>query len=87
MRRASVAAMVLGLWMAGIPLAAVAAAVQGPQMQWQQSGKCNQDAFAKYPDYTPESNVKREAWRRVCLRDAHIAAPDTPLPRTDGADR
>jgi hypothetical protein len=29
--------------------------------------------------------AKREAFRRECLREQHIAAPDTPLPQVSGA--
>ena len=79
--------MLASVSVAGIALAARAAdqAIQGPQTQWRESNKCNQDAFKKFPDYTPEANLQREAFRRDCMRDLHIAAPDTPLPPASGA--
>ncbi|HUK60406.1 MAG TPA: hypothetical protein VLV50_14350 [Stellaceae bacterium] len=87
MRRRSWAAFLLGIWVTGLPLAARAIdqGVQGPENQWKQTDKCGAAAFKKYPDYTPEANAKREAYRRECLRSLHIAAPDTPLPPVSGA--
>ncbi len=81
------AALLLGVWVAALPCAVRATdlGARGPEAQWKESDKCSQDAFKKYPDYTPETNVKREAFRRECLRDQHIAAPDTPLPQVGGA--
>jgi hypothetical protein len=48
--------------------------------QWNTADTCAKNAWKKYPDYTPDSNTKREAFRRDCLRDHLVAAPDTPLP-------
>lgn len=48
---------------------------------WQQIDKCNRAAIKAFPDYTPESLAKREAFRRNCLRQANL--PDdvtTPPP-------
>jgi hypothetical protein len=42
---------------------------------WKQANLCAKDAFKKFPDYTAESNAKRDAARRECLRDHKL--PDT----------
>lgn len=42
---------------------------------WRQADRCAHEAFQKYPDYTPDSNAKREVARRACLRDHHLPAP------------
>jgi len=42
---------------------------------WRQADHCAQQAFQKFPDYTPESNAKREAARRACLRDHRLPEP------------
>jgi hypothetical protein len=39
---------------------------------WKQGDVCARDAFKKFPDYTVESNAKREAARQACLRDHHL---------------
>jgi hypothetical protein len=89
MGKGSVIAIAMTAVLAGAPLAARAAdaSAQSQEKQGGLADKCSKDAFAKYPDYTPDSNVRREAWRRNCLRNHDIAAPDTPLPRVSGADQ
>jgi hypothetical protein len=77
MRKAAFALIVL-LLSVGFAGAAFAQA-QGLQNVWKSADQCAKDAFATYPDYTPEANDKREEFRRACLRDHKIAAPDTPL--------
>jgi hypothetical protein len=56
---------------------------------WKLGDRCAQDAFKKFPDYTPESNAKREAARRACLRDHRLPEPGgaqaTPPPAPDAA--
>lgn len=42
---------------------------------WKQANLCAKDAFKKFPDYTVDSNAKRDAARRECLRDHKL--PDT----------
>jgi len=81
--------MAAAAFLAGLPCGARAAdaSAQSQEKLWGLADKCGRDAFAKYPDYTPDSNVKREAFRRNCLRSHEIAAPDTPLPRVSGADQ
>jgi hypothetical protein len=79
MRKAAVALIVL-LLSVGFAGAAFAQA-QGLQNGWKTADHCAQDAFAKYPDYTPEANAKREEFRRACLRNHEIAAPDQPQPQ------
>jgi len=52
---------------------------------WRQTDRCAHEAFQKYPDYTPQSNAKREAARRACLRDHHLPAPGSAaVPPQDG---
>ena len=51
---------------------------------WQQMDKCARAAIKAFPDYTPASLAKREAFRRNCLRQANL--PDggdtlSPPPR------
>jgi hypothetical protein len=54
---------------------------------WKQGDRCAEEAFKEFPDYTPESNAKREAARRACLRDHRLPdsggaqAPQTPTPQ------
>ncbi|HXQ51765.1 MAG TPA: hypothetical protein VN802_11775 [Stellaceae bacterium] len=42
---------------------------------WKQADLCAHDSFKKFPDYTPESNAKRDAARRECLRNHKL--PET----------
>jgi len=39
---------------------------------WKQSDNCAQEAFRKYPDYTPQSNARREAARQACQRNHRL---------------
>ena len=48
--------------------------------EWHGMDVCAHQAFEKYPDYTRQSNLDREAYRRACLRRSQLPAPDTPLP-------
>jgi len=58
------------------PLAARADANQkNSSAAWRQADRCAQQAFQKFPDYTAESNAKREAARRACLRDHRLPEP------------
>jgi len=56
---------------------------------WKQGDRCAQDAFKKFPDYTPEANAKREAARRACLRNHRLpdagGAQAAPAPARDAA--
>lgn len=45
---------------------------------WHAMDQCAHDAFQKFPDYTAQSNQKREAYRRACLRKKGLPAPDGP---------
>lgn len=38
---------------------------------WRQSDDCARAAFKQYPDYTPESNAKRDRALRLCLARNH----------------
>lgn len=50
---------------------------------WKQATRCTQDAFKKFPDYTPEGNAQRETARRECLRNFKIPEP-AAAPQTSG---
>ncbi len=51
-------------------------------MVWRQMDNCTRAAQKAYPDYTPESNAKREAARQACLRNGNLpgeaSAPPSP---------
>ena len=49
--------------------------------QWHTMDDCSRQAFRKYPDYTAEANAKREAFRRLCLRNKSLPAPETTTPQ------
>lgn len=70
----------LGPALASVLLAPAALAADLNQQNafaaWKTGDSCAQEAFKKYPDYTPEGNAKREEARRVCLRTHHLPAPD-----------
>jgi|SRR5579859_2185230 hypothetical protein len=39
---------------------------------WQQSDTCGKDSFRKFPDYTAEAALRRDAYMRDCLRQHHL---------------
>ncbi|HUK00338.1 MAG TPA: hypothetical protein VLV85_18950 [Stellaceae bacterium] len=47
---------------------------------WRAMDKCNDTAHKAYPDYTPESNAKREAARKKCLRGGNLPGDASPAP-------
>jgi hypothetical protein len=47
---------------------------------WRAMDKCNDAAQKAYPDYTPESNAKREAARQKCLRGSNLPGDASPAP-------
>jgi hypothetical protein len=53
---------------------------------WKQATRCAQDAFKKFPDYTPAANAQRETARRECLRNHKLPAP-APAPQASGEAR
>jgi hypothetical protein len=89
MRKVALALIVLGVsagwWAAALAQGTVPGVVPQTQGQWKTADQCGKDALAKYPDYTPEGNAQREAFRRTCLRNHQLAAPDAPLPQSYGA--
>lgn len=73
-----------------LPLVAVAALAAVPAARadqnwktssavWKAMDDCTRAAQKAYPDYTRESNAKREAYRQQCLRNANLPA-DTAAP-------
>lgn len=58
------------------------ASSQGTQVikNWKTSDKCAQQAQTAFPDFTPESNAKRDAQLKVCLEGQRLAprAPSGP---------
>lgn len=39
---------------------------------WRAQDACAKKAFKQFPDYTPESNAKREEARRLCLATGNL---------------
>jgi hypothetical protein len=60
--------------------AAEAATAQGQQVNtnWRNADKCAKEAQAAYPDYSAESNAKRDAKLKACLNIYNLA-PREPL--------
>lgn len=56
---------------------------------WRKEDDCAHDAFLKFPDYTVESNARREAATRACEKRRHVLsrAPriDSPVKRIPDA--
>ena len=74
-------AVALGVALA-TPSERLPASQQGVQVikNWKSSDKCAQQAQAAFPDFTPESNAKRDAKLKQCLEGQRLAprAPSTP---------
>lgn len=49
---------------------------------WRTMDRCTQQAQQAFPDYTPESNAKREEARQSCLRASNLPAATTTPPAT-----
>ena len=47
---------------------------------WRAMDKCTDAALKAYPDYTPESNAKREAARQKCLRGGNLPGDASSAP-------
>jgi len=47
---------------------------------WKSMDKCSQAALKNFPDYTAESNAKREAARLRCLRGGNLPGEAGPAP-------
>jgi len=47
---------------------------------WSARDRCTRQAQQAYPDYTPESNAKREKMRKNCLLGNNLPAEETSLP-------
>ncbi len=39
---------------------------------WQQNDTCGKDSFRKFPDFTAEAALQRDAFMRDCLRKHHL---------------
>lgn len=52
---------------------------------WRAEDHCTQAAQKAYPDYTPESNAKREEARQSCLRGNNLPAATATQPTTSQA--
>ena len=59
---------------------AEAATQQGQQVNtnWRAADRCAKEAQAAYPDYSAESNAKRDAQVKACLNSYNLA-PREPL--------
>ena len=51
---------------------------QKSRQLWKDSDNCGSESFRKFPDYTTEGAVKRDAFMRECLR-SHKAPPRADL--------
>lgn len=51
--------------------------LNGTNRQWVTADNCSRNSFKKYPDYTMEGALKRDAFVRECLRD------NRQVPRAD----
>jgi len=40
--------------------------------KWSQNDTCGKESFRKFPDYTEQAAVKRDAYMRECLRNHHL---------------
>lgn len=49
---------------------------------WNVRDKCTRQAQQTYPDYTSESNAKREKARQACLRANNLPAEGSSQPQT-----
>lgn len=47
---------------------------------WRAMDKCTDQAQKAFPDYTPESNAKREAARQKCLRGGNLPGDASTAP-------
>jgi hypothetical protein len=70
-RRAGIIAFTVVLM---LPAAALATTPQGMGMMrsWAATNRCAQQAQKAFPDYTPESNAKRDARLRECLAASNL---------------
>jgi hypothetical protein len=76
--RAVLFALCAALW-ALAPLAARAGEQnQESEQKWHSADLCTRAAFKKFPDYTAEGNVRRENYRRACMRFNGLPTPDGP---------
>jgi hypothetical protein len=48
--------------------------------KWKASDKCAHGAQAAFPDFTPESNAKRDAALRKCLEQGRLPPRDSLTP-------
>ena len=39
---------------------------------WDQNDACGKDSFRKYPDFTADAALRRDAYMRDCLRKHHL---------------
>jgi hypothetical protein len=62
------------LAVAALPAAAMAYTSygQGTMHNWTASNRCAQAAQKAFPDYTPESNAKRDAQLKQCLASGNL---------------
>ncbi len=46
--------------------------LQKSNRMWEQNDTCGKDSFRKFPDYTAEAALRRDAYMRDCLRKHHL---------------
>jgi hypothetical protein len=49
--------------------------------KWKMADKCTQQAQAAFPDFTPESNAKRDAKLQECLNGQNLPPREMPSQR------
>ena len=81
-RLGGVVSATLLLMLASAP-AALATSAQGRGMlsRWTASDRCIAQAQQLFPDYTPESNAKRDAQIKQCLAGSNLPPRDFTPPR------
>ena len=77
MRRLAVILIVLA-----VAPAAATASQQGTVVmkKWQAMDKCTERSYAAFPDYTTQSNARREALLRACLDGQNLPPRESPPP-------
>jgi hypothetical protein len=77
--RAGIAAFLVAL---AVPVAALATTPQGQATirKWAGTDRCAQAAQKAFPDYTAESNAKREANLQQCLAGQNLPPRESVIP-------
>jgi hypothetical protein len=74
------AAVFAALLLAGAALARADGLQRESGSVWAAETDCSREAFKHFPDYTADSNAKRENYRRACLRAKGLPAENGSVP-------